>query len=157
MKRIDTDLKRLFLAGTAVLLAATAAGLWSARAQNAARGPFTDAQAEAGRAAYAQNCARCHDSGEAPPLSGAAFLGAWGNRSTRDLFSRIKDTMPVDNPGILDNDSAASITAFLLKNNGAAAGTAALTPTTAVAINTIITPQQTAGATRQGGNGSAAA
>ena len=45
--------------------------------------------------------------------------------------------MPVNNPGSLSNETAVSVVAYLLKNNGAAAGTAAFTPTTAVAINTI--------------------
>ena len=76
-------------------------------------GPFTEAQAQAGQAVYAQNCARCHDSGEAPPLTGAGFLNVWGSRTTRDLFARIKDTMPVDNPGTLSNDTVASVVAHL--------------------------------------------
>ena len=133
------------IAAAAGALSAIAMGAWmsGAMAQNASNGssassgPFTDAQAQAGQAAYVQNCARCHDSGEAPPLNGPGFLNAWASRTTHDLFARIKDTMPVDNPGVLDNDTTAAIVAYLLKNNGAAAGTAALTPTTAIAINTI--------------------
>ncbi|HEX4635730.1 MAG TPA: PQQ-binding-like beta-propeller repeat protein [Rhizomicrobium sp.] len=138
------------MAGVAAILAAGGVWISGALAQSPAKpGPFTDAQAQAGQAAYAQNCARCHDSGEAPPLSGAGFLNVWGNRTTRDLFSRIKDTMPVDNPGTLTEDSVVSIVAYLLKNNGATAGTTSLTATTAVAINTISAPQQAA----QGGTG----
>jgi len=117
---------------------ASAAGVWMAHAMAQtppAVGPFTEAQAQAGQAAYGQNCARCHDAGEAPQLSGTGFLNAWASRTTKDLFARIKDTMPVDNPGVLTNDSATSIVAYILKNNGAAPGVAALTPVTAVAIN----------------------
>jgi alcohol dehydrogenase (cytochrome c) len=139
--------------GAAAILAATAASFWAscALAQSPAKpGPFTDAQAQAGQAAYAQSCARCHDSGEAPPLSGAGFLNAWGNRSTRDLFSRVKDTMPVDNPGTLSNDSVVLIVAYLLKNNGAVPGADSFAPATTVAINSILgAPLQAA----QGGLG----
>ena len=128
-------------------------GGWQALAQTATTpGPFTDAQAQAGQAAYAQNCARCHDSGEAPPLTGAGFLNVWGSRTTHDLFARIKDTMPVDNPGSLSSDTVVPIIAYLLKNNGAAAGATAFTPTTAVAINTIApgeAPQQAGKAARR--------
>lgn len=134
-------------------LAAIAAGAWMSHAlaqPPSNPGPFTEAQAQAGQAAYAQNCARCHDSGEAPPLTGAGFLNVWGSRTTRDLFARIKDTMPVDNPGTLSNDTVASVVAHLLKNNGATAGTAPFAPTTAVAINTI-----TAGEAPQGAQAAA--
>jgi hypothetical protein len=75
------------------------ASVWISHAvaqSSAGPGPFTYAQAQAGQAAYASNCASCHDSGEAPPLAGRGFLGVWGNRTTRDLFARVKDTMPLD-------------------------------------------------------------
>src|SRR3569833_1113115 len=117
-------------------------------------GPFTDAQAQAGQAAYAQNCAKCHDSGEAPPLNGAGFLNVWASRSTHDLFARVKDTMPVDNPGSLSNETVVPIIAWLLKNNGVAAGPIAFTPTSAVAIITIApseAPQQAGGGRRRAG------
>jgi alcohol dehydrogenase (cytochrome c) len=134
--------------GAAVMFGAAVAGVWvSHAAAQTSAGPFTNAQAQTGQAAYASNCASCHDSGEAPPLVGAGFLGVWGNRTTRDLFARIKDTMPLDNPGSLREDTAASVVAYLLKNNGATAGTAAFTPTTAMAINTLVpgeAPQQSA-------------
>jgi len=136
------------VSGLAVTLGALIATGSSAAAQTPANpGAFTNEQAQAGQAAYARSCASCHDSGEAPPLAGGGFLGVWGTRTTRDLFARIKDTMPLDNPGILSNDAAASVVAYVLKNNGAVAGTSALTPTTTIAINTLVAseaPQQSA-------------
>jgi alcohol dehydrogenase (cytochrome c) len=119
---------------------AIAAGVWASDAFAQAPsnpGPFTNAQAQVGQAAYAQNCAKCHDSGEAPPLTGASFLNVWASRTTHDLFARIKDTMPVDNPGSLNTDTVVPIVAYLLKSNGASAGMAAFTPATTVAINTV--------------------
>jgi len=160
------DQKRLFTrlgAGACYvgILAAAAGSVWVSHALAQTPGPFTEAQAQAGQAAYAQYCSRCHDSGEAPPLSGSGFSNIWAGRSTRDLFSRVKDTMPVDNPGSLTNESVVSIVAYLLKNNGARAGAAPFTPTTAVAINTFLTPQQAAqaggGAQAGAGQGDAGA
>jgi len=153
MKHIKNNLAR-----AAALASAAAAGVWMthAVAQSApVAGPFTDAQAQAGQTAYAQNCARCHDAGEAPVLSGASFMNAWGTRTTKDLYARVKDTMPVDNPGVLSSDTVVTIVAWLLKNNGATAGTAAFTPTTTVAINTITAalarPARATGADAGGG------
>lgn len=125
-------------AGAVIAMAAIGGWLTLAWAQtDKTPGPFTDAQAQAGQTAYAQNCARCHNSGEAPPLTGEGFWNVWKARTTRDLFARVKDTMPVDNPGSLSNETVVPIIAYLLKNNGAMAGTTAFTPATAVAINTI--------------------
>ena len=137
LKDNKKSVARAAVAATA--LTAVAASVWMshASAQTANPGPFTETQAQAGQTAYAQNCARCHESGEAPPLNGAGFLNVWGSRTTKDLYARVKDTMPVDNPGSLSSDTVVPIIAYLLKNNGAAAGTTAFAPTTAVAINTI--------------------
>src|SRR5579883_1950839 len=135
---------RKYVARLALTAGSAAALVWLgyAAAQTSAKpGPFTEAQARAGQAAYAQNCARCHESGEAPPLSGAGFLNVWASRSTHDLFARVKDTMPVDNPGSLSTETVVPIIAYLLKNNGAAAGATAFTPTADVAINSITAPQ----------------
>src|SRR3569833_841116 len=87
-------------------IAIAAIGSWNALAQPAAKpGPFTDAQAQAGQAAYAQNYAKCHDSGDAPPLNGAGILNVWASRSTLVLVAGVKDTMPVDNPGSLSYET----------------------------------------------------
>src|SRR5476651_631173 len=103
-----------------------------------AAGPFTDAQAEAGRAIYTGRCASCHDAGgETGKLSGATFLNLWKTRTTRDLYTRIKTTMPFNDPGSLSDTAAASVVAYVLKSNGAMAGTADFTPATVVAINTL--------------------
>lgn len=138
---------------------AVAAGMVFAHAAAqpaAALSPFTEAQAVAGQAAYGQNCAKCHDSGEAPPLTGTVFLNVWGSRTTHDLFARIKDTMPVDNPGVLSSDTVETIVAYLLKSNGAAAGTTSFTPTTAVPINalTLASPQTGTGRSGSGAGAS---
>src|SRR5262245_34986481 len=77
----------------------------------AAAGPFTADQANAGRAAYQTNCAGCHgaDLTGYPPLSGSAFVGSWGSRTTRDLFGLVQTTMPTDRPGALPADTYVNI------------------------------------------------
>ena len=52
--------------------------------------------------------------------------------------------MPPENPNGLSADTYASIVAFLLKANGAQAGSSALTPTTSVAIASIANGQMPA-------------
>jgi alcohol dehydrogenase (cytochrome c) len=112
-------------------------------AQPASPPVFTPAQAAAGRAAYDANCANCHmpdlaGRNEAPPLAGGSFLNAWRNRSTRDLFDLISATMPPNAPS-LSADQYLAITSYILQRNGAAAGAAPLTSSTAAAIGSIAT------------------
>ena len=63
--------------GAALAAAATVTMLGLTSAAPQAGGPFTAAQAGAGRAAFLENCASCHNrtlqgGGEAPPLAGPA-------------------------------------------------------------------------------------
>ena len=61
-------------------------------AQQQGAGPYTAAQATAGRATYEVNCAGCHAadlSGQnsASPLAGGVFLSSWGDRVISTAFS----------------------------------------------------------------------
>src|SRR5215469_18325030 len=105
-------------------------------------GAYTAAQAAAGRTAYQQYCASCHlpdlrGSNEAPPLSGVNFLNTWRSRTAADLFNRIRNTMPANNPGTLGEQEATNIVAFLLQSNGAAAGPQALTAASSTLLGDI--------------------
>ena len=104
--------------------------------QPSTAGPFTAEQANAGRTAYQANCAGCHgaDLMGYPPLAGAAFMGGWSTRNTRDLFGLIQTTMPTDRPGALSADTYVNIIAFILQSNGKTPGTTPLTATTSVVI-----------------------
>jgi hypothetical protein len=62
----------------------------------------------------------------APPLAGSNFLNNWNGTTTGDLFSRIKDTMPADDPGSLSGKTVSDIEAFMLETNGFPAGTTPL-------------------------------
>jgi mono/diheme cytochrome c family protein len=92
-----------------------------------ATGPFTEAQIEDGRKVYAARCAACHlpglaGQGEALPLAGSQFMAGWSNRTTQDLYTLIRASMPKDAPGNLDDRDYANVTAFILHANGAKAG-----------------------------------
>jgi quinoprotein glucose dehydrogenase len=58
----------------------------------------------------------------APPLMGSAFLNNWNGTSAGDLFTRIHDTMPLNNPGTLSGRNVADVEAFVLQTNGFPAG-----------------------------------
>src|SRR6202140_1750725 len=130
-------------------LAAFGISIAIAAAQQTARtGPFTAEQATAGRAIYQATCSTCHlpdmkGTFEAPPLAGANFMNMWRNRPTSDLFSRIRNTRPIHNPGTLRNQDAVNLVAFILQANGAAAGMQALTAETIVPIGAVATGNAT--------------
>ena len=103
-----------------------------AGAQTAKPALYTDAQANAGAAVYAQSCAACHGSQlegvAAPALTGPAFGDMANAQSmTADaLLDVISNTMPQSDPGSLKPEEFAAVTAYILQQNGYPAGTAAL-------------------------------
>jgi len=126
-----------------------------------AAGIFTAAQAESGRAVYAQSCSGCHGadfggSGDAPALSGSTFLLKWRPKMVSELFGEILQNMPPTNPGSLGEPAALNATAFLLERNGAQPGQQALTGSAAMLIRTVANGQAPAGnapAQGRGGRG----
>jgi len=102
---------------------------------------FTQEQADAGRAAYAKNCASCHladlsGNVEIPPLAGETFLDTWKTKTTKDLRDYMSAAMPYGGPS-LDADSYTVITAFILSANGAVAGQQKLEASTAVVMGSL--------------------
>ncbi len=123
------------------LLLAAALGL-CAGALAQGTGPFTDAQVAAGRAAYGENCAACHQNDlsggtDALPLAGKGFMAGWNGRTTAQLYEKIHGSMPLGRGGSLDEKTYTDIVAFILHANGAGAGGTAFTPATAVRIGGI--------------------
>lgn len=103
---------------------------------------FTEGQAEAGHAAYAKHCASCHmpdltGNNEVPALAGPAFMGTWGNRTTKDLRDYMSAAMPYGGPS-LDADTYTVIAAYVLQVNGAVSGEEKLTTSTAVPIGSLV-------------------
>lgn len=136
-----------------VLGVVTAVGIsLSGQAPQRAAAPavFTAAQATAGQAAYQTNCASCHladlaGQNEAPQLAGTNFRTNWRSKTTKDLVDYISATMPPGKPS-LPSDDYVSIAAFILRSNGAPAGTQTLTASSVVAIGTVATGQPAAAA-----------
>src|SRR5438034_10668852 len=94
---------------------------------------FAAAQAAAGRTTYQAQCASCHlpdlkGMADAAPLAGPEFMSAWGGRSPRELLSFMQLTMPPTRPGALSQEEYVNVAAFILQQNGGAAGAQALTP-----------------------------
>jgi alcohol dehydrogenase (cytochrome c) len=115
-------------------------------------GVYTEQQAAAGRTSYLANCAGCHQadlggSNEAKPLVGPDFMGAWGPRTVQDLVTFLGAAMPPPPaaPGSLGSRSYLNLTAFLLAANGAKAGPAELTATSAVAIGQVASGEMPSG------------
>jgi alcohol dehydrogenase (cytochrome c) len=92
---------------------------------------FTEEQAARGQAIAAATCATCHSATlqggpGGPPMVGAAFRARWTPQSGDALFNFIREKMPPANPGSLSTTDYADVFAYVLKTNGAKAGTAAL-------------------------------
>src|SRR6266436_5565246 len=115
----------------------------------------TGAQIDAGRASYQARCAGCHGAdlagGEAPQLAGANFRASWGTRSASELVSYIQAAMPPSLAGTLSAAEVASLSAFLLAANGAAAGNQALGPASMFTIRSVAAGRPTISLTGTGG------
>ena len=105
------------------VVAMTIAAVGGQQVPTVVLGTYTPAQAQAGHAAYLQQCAGCHlpdlrGSGDAPALTGPDFRAKWGPRAVNDLFTDIVQTMPPTNPGALGEKGTSEVTAYLLQING---------------------------------------
>ncbi|WP_448664199.1 c-type cytochrome [Sphingomonas sp. CJ20] len=127
--------KRLALGAGVATLAMSGLVAAGSRAQGVAKtvwdGLYTADQAGRGKETYTARCAACHGPSlgggdSAPPLSGPAFLNNWNGTTSADLFNRIHDTMPVDEPGSLSGKQVSEIQAYIYQANGFPAGAAAL-------------------------------
>ena len=103
------------------------------------KGIYTTEQAERGRAAWSSGrCVFCHGPNLAgggdvltgtssPPVKGDRFLEKWIEFSVRDLFIKIRDTMPRGEVNFISDDAKLDIVAYILKENGFPAGSTPLT------------------------------
>lgn len=86
-------------------------------------GVYTQEQATKGDELYLQQCVSCHgpsmEGGEmAPGLADGAFRANWNGMTVGDLYDRIHEGMPPDNPGMLSRQEVAEILARMLNANG---------------------------------------
>ncbi len=128
------------------MIALCAVGL--ASAQQSPAGPYTAAQATAGRAAYQTNCASCHapdlSGREGPQLAGANFIRQWGDKTAGELINFIRATMPPGAGGSLPDQTYTNVAAFILDANSARPGTQALTAQSTVSIRSVASGQRAA-------------
>src|SRR5262249_22719789 len=107
---------------------------------------FTPAQSDAGRTAYAQNCASCHgdnlDDGQfGPALRGNEFRTRWSDKTLDELFTYVSTKMPPDRAGALENKTYATLLAYLLEANGIQPGNRELS-TEQDQLRTLTLPRQ---------------
>jgi len=96
-------------------------------------GVYADKQADTGAPLYDEHCSRCHGdrleaSDYGPPLLGPEFRENWNGKTLRDLFERIRTTMPMNKPQSLDRPVLVNILAYLLYINGFPSGESELIP-----------------------------
>ena len=104
--------------GIAAIVLQAPASVWD--------GVYTDDQAARGGEVFNKSCASCHDlNGE---FAGTAFMSMWKGQTALDLFDKMRNEMPMDNPGSLTPKVYADIEAFLFKTNAFPSGKAELEP-----------------------------
>src|ERR1700722_3099328 len=119
---------RIGLAVAALALIASATAL-AQSATTTSAGVYTVTQASRGAAIYTANhCVMCHGpdltgSDSTPPLAGNMFLADWVGQSLGDVATRIRTTMPADNPGSLSDAQVADVMAYILQQNKYPVGT----------------------------------
>ncbi len=103
-------------------------------------GIYTDAQARRGESLYSGQCAGCHGpdlaGGAAPALTGTEFNSNWSDLPLGQLFDRVRNTMPENNPRTLSRQQTADILAYMLSRGSSPSGASEL-PTQADALNQI--------------------
>lgn len=82
-------------------------------------GVFTAQQAARGESLFNTHCVRCHSIQE---FSGPAYATIWEGSPLVALYTRIANTMPLDQPGSLGTTEATAITAHILAANGMPSG-----------------------------------
>jgi alcohol dehydrogenase (cytochrome c) len=128
------------------VFAGTLTTIGGQQSQPVAAGVYTNAQAQAGASAYAQQCAGCHSadfrgSGDAPAVVGPDFIAKWGPRAVNELFTYLVQSMPPTSPGSFGEAGGLALTAYLLQINGAPPGQRPLAPTVATPMNALLTGQ----------------
>jgi S-disulfanyl-L-cysteine oxidoreductase SoxD len=93
-------------------------------------GWFQQAQAEQGNQFFNNYCAECHrpdlTGALGPALKGSAFLNKWTGKPLSALYHFEHTNMPANAPNSLPDADYILITAFILQQNGYAAGSAPL-------------------------------
>src|SRR5215510_14499349 len=123
------SMRRAFLS-TIVLVCAVLLTVQAQQPQTVLQGVYPENQAKRGQTVYKAQCALCH--GEmlegrlGPPLTGDEFVSDFAKQPLSELFGKIRNTMPQDNPGKLTPEETADILAYILQAGKFPAGRAEL-------------------------------
>lgn len=130
-------------------LLACAVGVWVAAAAGSAAqkqattndGVYTKTQADAAKEQFDKICADCHPFTVAGkkkpkdvPLGEDPFYDNWTGRPLSQMITTISLTMPNDGSAVVTEEEAADLVAYILQQNGFAAGSQPLTKATAAAV-----------------------
>jgi len=74
------------------------------------------APADHGEQVFAKTCALCHQRSQ---FVGQAFVDSWNDRRVSDLYTLVRSTMPLDDPGGLKDEDYVGVVEYLLKANHA--------------------------------------
>jgi mono/diheme cytochrome c family protein len=88
---------------------------------------YTDSQTVRGDSLYQAVCIKCHGptlagTPDGNPLSGADFVANWDGLTIDQIYDKIRDEMPPDNPKTIPHELVPDVLAFILKKNGFPAG-----------------------------------
>lgn len=104
-------------------------------------GIFSKAQADAAKPKFEKLCSECHAFTVAAkkqekdlPLGDEPFLKKWEGRSLDELLTLIVTTMPNDGSAVISDEEGLNLLAYVLQQNGFAAGKAPLNKAGAAAI-----------------------
>ena len=89
--------------------------------------PVPPGNALKGQHTFEAICWACHSTdlsgGKAPPLTGSSFYKIWQGRRVDALTDLIHNTMPRDDPGLLSDEMARDVVAYIVtRANKPAAG-----------------------------------
>src|SRR5437867_7940316 len=112
------SMRRAFLS-TIVSVCAVLLTVQAQQPQTVRQGVYAENQARRGQAVYKAQCESCH--GEmlegrlGPPLTGEEFISDFAKQPLSELFVKIRNTMPQDNPGKLTPQQTADLLAYILQ------------------------------------------
>ena len=97
----------------------------AAGARTTLSGIYTLDQAKRGADVYAASCGSCHSPSS---HTGNTFKAGWVGRPLSELFNYLSSEMPQNDPGSLDMQQYADVTAYILRLNAMPTGDAELPP-----------------------------
>ena len=140
---------KTFAVAAVVLLESLAPVVLAQQTRTANDAVYTGAQADRGRTLYKEKCATCHGDGlegkSGPPLAGSGFLAVWGPQTLADLASKIRSTMPAQDPGKLKPNETADLVAYILQTGKFPSGRSELAADEAALKSIVLSPVRAQG------------